>query len=399
MLARSALLVGAGHSVLAGLVAFAAQRSLGAPDWVAPLVVAWQALWIAAPAVEPLLSRGDPRRGFRLIALAAFPPVLLTSLVAVTPTGRAGEGRGSFVLFLLPLFLYHVCMTAFVPHRMALLSQNVPRPMRGAVFGRLNAFEILGTVLAVKTAGLLLDADPRLLRVVFPAAAAVGFLGMLRLARVRWARGPRTPPGFETMLGAWRASLRLLLRDRGFLLYECAFMVYGMGFLMSQPLLVIYAEGTLRASYDVWTWASGFAFPVAQLLVVPLAGRLVDAIGVMRATSIAFAVLAAFFAAMPFVSGAGALVAAFALFGVAMAGVNVGWSLGPLHFAPEGKARVYGSVHLLLVGVRSALAPFLGYAIREWISLPFAFGTSAALVLLAVPVLLAAERDRYHSAA
>jgi len=394
LMGRSAFLFSAGHSVLAGLVPFVALRSLGAPEWVPPLVIAWQALWIVAPAVEPLLSRTDPRRAFRAIAIVGYAPILLLPFVAVRPTGEHGLGEGDVVLFLVATFLYQASTTAYIPHRMALLSQNVPRPLRGRVYGALNRIEILGAVVAAKGAGMLLDLDPRWLRIAFPAAACVGFVGMARLARVRWARGPRTPPGLDSMAGAWRESVRLLLRDRAFLLYEIAFLLYGLGFLMSQPLLAVYAERTLHLSYDEWTTASAVAFPVAQLLVVPLAGRLADRIGLMRTTAIAFLVLAAFFGWMPFVASATALVAAFAVHGIAMAGVNVGWTLGPLHFAPEGKARVYGSVHLMMVGVRSALAPFAGYAIKQHLSLSVAFATSAALVLAAIPVGLAAGRMR-----
>ncbi|MGH7163159.1 MAG: hypothetical protein ACREID_06730, partial [Planctomycetota bacterium] len=162
----------------------------------------------------------------------------------------------------------------------------------------------------------------------------------------------------------------------------------------STPLVVVFAVEELRLSYGDWTWANGLAFPIAQLLVIPIAGRLSDAAGVVRTTAISFVVLGVFFASLPFVATAGGLIAAHALYGVAMAGVDVGWALGPLRFAPQGRARVYMSVHFSLVGIRSILAPLLGYGIKSLFSLETAFACSAGLMAAACATALAARRAR-----
>ena len=48
--------------------------------------------------------------------------------------------------------------------------------------------------------------------------------------------------------------------------------------------------------------------------------------------------LLVFLVAMPHVTGLPSLIGAYALFGAAMAGVMIGWSLGPLHFAQAANA-------------------------------------------------------------
>jgi predicted MFS family arabinose efflux permease len=233
-------------------------------------------------------------------------------------------------------------------------------------------------------------------RAVYPAAAACGIASFLLMGRIRWRRSREARRLAAAAAGgvaraiasAWRETFRILREDRAFRTYERGFMLYGLGFLASVGLLALYAEAELKLSYDQWTSAQSLSFPVAQILGAALFGRLSDRLGIVRTTAMGFLLLAAFFGLMPLVGTAGSLVAACALWGVAMGGVNVGWSLGPLHFAPDGQAHMYGAVHFCLVGVRSLVGPFLGFAVKEILSYPAAFALSAALVLAGAWTLL-----------
>ena len=110
-------------------------------------------------------------------------------------------------------------------------------------------------------------------------------------------------------------------------------------------------------------------------------------------TFVMLIVLALFFGLMPAVGSATGLVGAFALFGFAMAGVNLGWSLGPLHFASEGRAHMYTAVHFSLVGVRSVFAPLLGFLVKDHFSYAAAFGLSVAFVLVAAATVWRLARE------
>jgi predicted MFS family arabinose efflux permease len=182
------------------------------------------------------------------------------------------------------------------------------------------------------------------------------------------------------MRNAWRETFRILREDRAFRTYERAFMLYGLGFLSSVGLVVLYADERLGLSYDAFTSAQSVSFPLAQIAGAALLGRVSDRLGVVRTTAVSFAILAVFFALMPLVGSAAQLAAACLIWGVAMGGVNIGWSLGPLHFAPDGQAHMYGAVHFCLVGVRSLVGPFLGYMMRKQFGFGPAFALSAVLV-------------------
>ena len=390
----AAMLEGLAHGIV-GLSPFAIKRTLGGPEVSVPLVIAlWQMVWIFSPAVGTLLARADPQRLWRRLSVA-YLPIVLVFFVAVEPTAVAGHGTGNLLLFLLLMVVYYGAAIATVPHRGALVRTNYAPAVRGRMFGYLTAVMLLAALLTAKGAGYLLDRDPRWLRVIFPVAGVFGALGFWQLGRIRW-RHQRHLRVYEAVgiRSAWREAWRILREDRSFRVYEIAFMLYGCGFLCSFPLLVLYAEDELGLGYAEWTTAMFLVFPAAQVVGSALLGRVADRLGVVRTTAFAFVLLAVFFGLMPGVGGATELVAAFALFGFAMAGVTLGWSLGPLHFAAEGRAHMYTAVHFSLVGVRSVFAPLLGFLVKDHVSYAAAFGLSVALVLLASATVWRLGRGR-----
>jgi MFS family permease len=394
------VLLGAFSGVF-GLGQFALVRSLGAPDYLVPLVIVLgQVPWIFAPAWQPLFTGMDRSKSFIVLGLLSKGPVLLVSLVAVTAAGAVGHGQGDYVLFLCCLVLFYVGDAAYIPHRSALIASNYPAAIRGRMFGLLAAAAMFATIVFSKAAGRVLDHDPVALRWLFPVAALIGIAGHVLLARIRW-RAPRAAiaaggrglkAAGRAVARTWQDTIQLLKKDPSFRRYETGFMLYGFGLNMTAPVLVLYAESALRASYDEWTTANGLVNPLAYLFSIALLGRLLDRMGVVRLTTLAFGLLAVYFALLPLVHGIGALVATYALFGAAMAAVSLGWNLGPLHFAPPGKSHLYMSVHVSLVALRSTFGPLAGFAIYKWVSADATFLTSAVLQVLAVLTMLRLDR-------
>ena len=352
---------------------FLVKRSLNAKPWtVALLIAVWQAPWILAPALQPLMARVNPQRAWRWLAVVAHAPLLL--LVLVPAESMLWPLLGA-------LGLYYLVAIAYVPHRGALLRTNYAPNVRGRMYGMVQVVSLAGIVLANKAGGYLMDADRWWVRVLYPAAAIAGMAGFWLHSRIRW-RGQRRrrPPREQT---TWREVLHILKTDHAFRAYEIGFMVYGVGFLAGWALLFLYAEGPLALSYDQLTNATGYGFPVALMAGSFVWGRMADALGVTRLTALAFLALAIFYLFMLAVTGPGTYLVAFALFGFVMAGVDVGWSLGPIHFAPDGRAHMYAAVHFSLVGIRSCFAPFLGFAIANQFGYRAAFLASATLLVVA----------------
>jgi MFS family permease len=365
------------------LSAFCAMRSYGAPEWTPQLlIVVGQGPWLLAP-VWPRLLRDVPRqRLFTWLGWIAKGPLLLVGLAGVVSTGPEGAGTGDAWLFVAAILLVYNAEAAYTPHRNALMRANYPLELRGRIYGMITSVTVLGSMAAALLAGRLIDQDARWARVVFPAAAVLGLLGHVMLSRIRWRHeDPGATAAVEergigrAVRTGWTSMWRTLRDDRDFRDFEINFILYGTGLLAAMPLVVAFAEGPLGLSTAQWSLADRLALPVMQLLVVPLAGRLCDRIGVVRLMAISFSLVGAFFLSMLLVRDGTSLVAAYVLYGVCMAGVNVAWALGPLLFAPARQAHHYASVHMAMVGIRSVIGPLLGYAVA------WAFSFHAALLL------------------
>jgi MFS family permease len=381
------------------LAGFCAMRSYGAPDWTPQLlIVLGQGPWILAPVWPRVFARVPRQRLFGWLGWIAKGPLLLVALARVIPTGPEGHGYGDAWIFVGAVLLVYNAEAAYTPHRNALMRANYPLEIRGRVYGMISSVTALSAMGAALLAGGLIDRSAAWAQVVFPVAAVFGLLAHLMLGRIRWRReGPRTVAregeGLRASVRAgWSSMWKTLRADRDFRDFEITFILYGLGLLAAVPLIVAYAEETLGLSTREWTTADRLALPITQLLVVPLVGRLVDRIGVVRVMALAFALVGLFFVSMLFVKDAASLTAAYVLYGVCMAGVNVAWALGPMLFAPPGQAHHYGAVHMAMVGIRSALGPALGYAVKSFAGFHAALVTAVGFEVLAVAGSLALAR-------
>lgn len=358
---------------ISGLAGFVALRTLGAPEWVSVLIaIAGQILWVFAPGLEAFTSRLDHRKAILWLGVAANVPLLL---IAFVPPDAVGSIRvlGTELHWWVPFVAAIIVLTAldafYIPLRGALLRANYADSVRGRFFSALSAVSKAGSMLSSKAAGWMLHHDPALLRVVFPLAGVFGLAEHIQLARIRWHH-TETPvrdreSGFTQFLSSLREGWRILRTDRDFRTYEIGFTLYGLGFLMSQPMFSIFAERDLRLSYDEVTWAQGVTEPVAYLAVALLLGPRIPKLGIVPVTALSFLSLSIFFIALAHVTAPWQYVALWGLFGATMAAVNLGWNLGPIRFAPPGKARAYAAVHVCVVGLRIIVGPALGYGIAR----------------------------------
>jgi hypothetical protein len=357
------------------LVAFSLQRSMGAPEWTSPaLVVLGQGLWILAPAWPPLLARRGHQSTFAWVGWLSRGPFLLVTLASVTPVlgGKPGAGMGAWWILFAAFLVSNNLDAIYTPHRNALIRANYPLEARGRVYGMVTLVIGAAAIASSQAVGWLLDEDPVVVRWIFPVAGVLGIAAHLLLARIRWRYDGPTHVQHgrglalvrDALAHAWSSTRRTLATDRNFRDYEIGFMLYGLGLLSATPLVVTrFAQDPVFSTAD-WARADRLVLPVTQIALVWVVGRLSDAIGVGRVAALSFGLLVPFFAWIAHVATPDQLAASYVLFGAAMAGVNVAWALGPLHFAPPGMAHHYSSVHVACVGIRSVMGPLVGWLVQ-----------------------------------
>lgn len=265
-----------------------------------------------------------------------------------------------------------------------LLKRLYPDRQRGRVFGILNVAMLAGGMAATYAVGRWLRHDAQAFRIYMPLLAAVQLGGCLMLIRVARRAGDGEVPRASAPL-RWSGLVepilhmnRILRADRRFARYEAAFMTYGVGWMICYALLPLLVTERLRLNYEEIASATQVVFNFCMLLAMLPAGLLIDRIGPVRTSGLSFALLTLYPVGLALARGPGELALASAAYGVMMAGVNMGWMLGPVALAGS-PARVphYVAIHTTLVGLRGTLFQGLGmllYTLTGSFGWPLAVG-------------------------
>ncbi len=411
------------------LVPFVLAKSLDASEALISLAVAMDtgSMFLALYWGQ-LLSRGR-RRAVTLWGGVAGRLVLLLSFLTTT--------AASFMVLLAVVYFFG---SLVYPAQNGILQENFRPRMQGRIWGlasSLQNFVAVGTSLIV---GRILDHDPGLYRSVYAGIGACGFVYLLLLSRLwqpaaaageGWAAetgGERTtgvpaePAGFpergRTPLAAltpeprvpaplpvwellaaghllhglvqpFREAVATFRRDRGYLWYEVNFMIYGLAFLMIYTMLPILLAGQLRLSYEQISTARIVIAQSGVALLAPWMGQFSDRHHPARLCQLAFAVMSLFplgLIAAHDVQTARpdlAIDAVFVIYAVGMAGVNIGWNVGSISFAPAGEGSRYQGIHVAMVGIRGLLGPVIGLTAYR------VFGMNQVFLLACVLLLLA----------
>ncbi len=374
----------AAFGVVAGIFLlnpFVIVKRLGGHDWHVTILLLVPAL---AQFVAVLWSPLDPRRplGRRPFTLFGIPVHLLLFLPAL---GLLAHDPTAIVLILA------TCAGAqmlLVPVQNGILARNYGAATRGRRFGAATAVQATSIVVVSLGAGRFLDLHPEAwpwLYALAAVAAVVSYRLWSTMHRRIAAPLPSPLPNHTSPLAALRD-------DRPFRQFEGSFMLYGLGFLMLQPVLPIYLSEDLGVSYTEAAVATGAIFWIAMIITSPLAGRLADRIGILRLAAIAFGSLAAFPLTLLAWPTLGGLYVAYALFGIAMSGVFLAWTMGPMHFAGPRDALPYLNAHLGLVGLRALVGLIGGTLIQQSFGSRTVFVVAAGFELAAAAHMLTVAR-------
>jgi MFS family permease len=285
-----------------------------------------------------------------------------------------------------------LCLTPWLD----VIARVVPGRLRGRFMGVSNmGGALLGAASAALVASLLdWYPYPYNFAASFGLAGIIFAIGMVPIYLVREPPGPppRPPRPFRSQL----AELpRILARDRAFARFVLGLCCAALA-AMSSGFLVVYAVRELGAPDELAGWYTATLF-VAQIGASILLGWVGDRLGfvaVGKATALATAAMGAvaLFAPDPYW-----LLVAFVGQGIVGTGSMLARLTGPIDFAPVARRPSYVALSAALCGPCGALAPIVGGQIVELLGYSWMFGISAAVALLAVPLLGPERRPTLHA--
>ncbi len=340
----------------------------------------------ATPMLAHLLSllwgvvvRDRPKvRTFVVLASGA---ILSAGSIALTPSQWQPWGGW---LFAAQIALSRIFMSGLVTVRTSIWTANYPRSHRAQIAGRIQALNLVLTVIMGAIVTVLFDQHAEYYRVVYPAIAVLGVAALvpLRVLRVRgeWRLAEHRERHARAGRGAWhelvagvREAAAILKRDRDFSRYCTAQYLLGSANFMVDPILTLYLTQTAQLGYFGSYLLLEQLPTVLSIVTMPAWARLFDRVGVLRFRVVNSAYWLASFVLAGVALGVGAFDTPFALLaalvvlimgrlanGLGRAGGAIAWNLGHLHFAGERDAELYLGIHIALTGLRGLVMPFVG---------------------------------------
>lgn len=343
-----------GQAVIAMLPVLA-RRHFAAGDWQTVLITgAGPTLLTAAIFWHEVLQRMSLVRYF-----------ICYWLVGVFPLGLATWVNDFWTLWTLQV-IAAIGAAAWSPLSGTLLKRFYADHVRGRVFSILSIVTLSSTMLTAAGIGAWLEHDPQAFRIYMPLACVAHLLGIVALivvARLHHAVpvARTTAPLATAVIAPLRGMGAILRADSRFRRYEQAFMTYGMGWMICNALVPVLATEKLRLSYQEYANATQVAQNFGMIAMAIPMGWLMDRVGAARTSALAFLGLTIYPIALMLAANVTHLAVGTVAFGMAMAGVQVGWLLGPVSLAPRSDlVPQYVAIHATLVGVRGVIAQGLG---------------------------------------
>ena len=261
---------------------------------------------------------------------------------------------------------------------------------RGKAYGLLTCAATVCGAAATLGLGEWLAYDSAAWRIYMPVLIVVQAAGLVVLAGVV-ARAAVDRPGQSRLATSLLTQAfeplthmrEVLTKDRTFARYEAAFMTYGIGWMICLALVPFLVTDKLDLPYDTIASSTHLTFLITLSVMTIPAGWLMTKLGPMRMSAVSFWSYTSYPLLLMAADSPQMLMLASVFYGIASAGVNVCWMLGPVSLAGSAEnVPRYVAIHATLVGFRGAIFQALGvwlYAVTGALHWPLLVGAAGFL--------------------
>ncbi len=316
----------------------------------------------------------------------------------------------SFWVFFLIILVFNLLNALLMPPVFGFWRQNISEAARTQLWGITVTVSTIVSMAAAYLTGKLYDIDPMSFRWVLAVAALLAMLGTTVLA-FSPGRGQykftseAVPYTFHNLfIQPVNSFYDLMKRDRWFAEYESRFAIYGFAVMMLFPLMPLYVADVAKMTYEQAGITFGVLGQIGVIICSPLWGMLMDRIGPIKTCAVVFGILMIFPAMLLIGMVPGLSLSAIhwlvyighVLYGIAMSGVSVAWSLGPMTFARGEDPSPYAGAHVTITGLRGCLFPMLGALGIRYLGYQYVLAASTVLFGIAMTSMYLLDR-RYRA--
>lgn len=320
-----------------------------------------------------------------------------------------------FFQIIIPLFnnpVYYIICLALSAYLDSLLlsiwnivfKHNYTDTNRSRLYSYASSLQTVFVLIITTVSGYLLDINGDYYKILFPVAGVFGIFVYISLAKMinlsmddykGKNNSSKTYYSFKLIKDIavlpLRNTARIFRENKPFLRFEAYFFLYGMAFMVLSPVIPVYLVDDLKLTYSPISLAKGLIFHTALIIFTPLMGRHHGTGNPTRFCGYVFSLLALFplmlISSKYFsvdslnIDAEIILYVSYFIFGLAMSGVTIAWSLSSIYYAPKNEVSNYQAVHITLTGVRGLFSPALGYAVMNIFEIEYSFYLSAFLFI------------------
>ncbi len=352
-------------------------------------------VFLLSAFVNRLFTSGKRIR--HLIRWAAILTRLPLILFLFFPAEIKAETQFYNYAFLGSFLLYYLANPLIYPNINFFLKNSYQHHNFGLLYSMstsLNKIIMMGVTFVY---GFLLDTDPMVFRYVLPVVGVLAVISAFLLTKIPFKEipqeeGPQISERKSIFSSAMDEIVGTLRKNKPFLLFQIAFMFYGLSFMIGTPSINIFYKEILDLNYSSVAFYRN-VYNIIAIAALPFMGKLLGKAGPMRFGIITFLSLLFYFlfvlltGLMPThfyflnIKVFHVMIVALVFHGMFAATMSLLWNIGSAYFGKDRDAARFQNVHLFLTGVRAIPAPILGIWIYQQFGYVACFSTTIVLLI------------------
>ncbi|MDF2550709.1 MAG: permease, major facilitator superfamily [Chlamydiales bacterium] len=258
-----------------------------------------------------------------------------------------------------------------------LLRLNLPEEARTKTYALGQTIAHLEGALLGVFIGKLLDANPLFWHTLYPIAALIGLLSVLLQTKLPLQEELSPPPlatlaekreetkrerlHWNKLTKPWQEAIALLKKRPDFRLFQWGYMIEAFGMMLIQPALPLFFADVLHLSHAEVALAISFCKNIGFIAASFFWARTLSRESLFPSTALIFFFRGLYIACLILAEGHFAfLLGAYLIYGIAIAGSHLCWSLSGTLFAKDEDSSLFSSINIMAIAIRGSLAPPLG---------------------------------------